>query len=64
MADCMTPKPQGPRIYRSYSANMCTFVPKQGGRKKTERERAICVLCSLFGEFKTLVSFPEAAAFA
>lgn len=35
---------------------MCTFVPKQGGEKKCLR--------SLFCKFKTLVSFPEAVAFA
>lgn len=41
---------------------MCTFVPEQGGEKKKKRESR--VLRSLFCEFKTLVSFPEAAAFA
>lgn len=58
VADCMTPKPQDPRIYRSYSAQIC--APSCPSRGKRESR----VLRSLFCKFKTLVSFPEAAAFA
>lgn len=62
VADCMTPKPQDPRVYRSYSAQICApSCPSRGGEKKKRESR---VLRSLFCEFKTLVSFPEAAAFA
>lgn len=37
---------------------MCTFVSKQGEKRESR------VLHSLFCKFKTLMSFPEAAAFA
>lgn len=37
---------------------MCTFVPEEGKKRESR------VLRSLFCKFKTLVSFPEAAAFA
>lgn len=59
LADCMTPKPQDPRIYRSYSAQICAPSCPSRGKKRESR-----VLRSLFCKFKTLVSFPEAAAFA
>ncbi len=58
VADCMTPKPQDPRVRRSYSAQIC--APSCPSRGKRESR----VLRSLFCKFKTLVSFPEAAAFA
>lgn len=57
VTDCMTPKPQDPRIYRSYSAQICApSCPSRVEKKKCLR--------SLFCKFKTLVSFPEAVAFA
>lgn len=38
VADCMTPKPQDPRVYRSYSAQICApSCPSRGERKKKKR---------------------------
>ena len=46
VADCMTPKPQDPRVYRSYSAQICApSCPSAGGEKKKE-SLASCALCS------------------
>lgn len=60
VADCMTPKPQDPRIHGSYCAQTL-YVHL---RAPAAGERDCGVPRSLFCRFKTLVSFPEAAAFA
>lgn len=56
----MTPKPQDPRIHGSYCAQTL-YVHL---RAPAAGERDCGVPRSLFCRFKTLVSFPEAAAFA
>ena len=42
VADCMTPKPQDPRIYRSYSAQICAPSCPSGGGKGLSRPALFC----------------------
>lgn len=54
--------PRSSHLQKLLRANMCTFVPES--RREGVKTRESRVVRSLFCKFKTLVSFPEAAAFA
>lgn len=54
--------PRSSHLQKLLRANMCTFVPEP--RREGVKTRESRVVHSLFCKFKTLVSFPEAAAFA